>query len=337
MGPNHEAPEYWGEGMFMRLRATLHGTCGSLLIAVPDTPGPWPRGMTVLKRILLPLDGSRFAEAAAPIALRLAQAAQAELHLVLVQQTLPAVGKETYQELLDWARKGEEQYLDDAKARFPSPGGSKTVLVQGDPAEVLATYATEEGIDLVVMSTHGWGAVRRVWLGSVADRLIRHLQAPLLLVRPDEEGTAPTDISSFVVSLDTSGFGEAILPFVAQIALMLDIEIRLLHVVQPPLPLDGSGSYTAPWDPAVTGELTVEAETYLDGVAAGLRERGCRVSTRTVVGGLVADSILDEAQPEEVVALATHAEAGIRRLLLGSVADKVIRGSTGAVLVSHPA
>ncbi len=65
----------------------------------------------MIKRILIPLDGSRFAKAAAPLARRLAGAANAELHLVLVQESLPAVSEETYQDLLDWARKGEERYL----------------------------------------------------------------------------------------------------------------------------------------------------------------------------------------------------------------------------------
>jgi len=189
------------------------------------------------------------------------------------------------------------------------------------------------------MSTHGWGAVKRFWLGSVADRLIRQVTVPLLLVRPDEDGSATQSIDSFVVSIDISGFGETVLPVVVELALILDVEVRLLHVVQPPMPVDGAPeAYTAPWDPEITKGMTLEAESYLDSVAVGLRARGCRVSTRVMVGGLVADTVLEASEsPSDVIALATHAEAGLRRLLLGSVADKVIRGSNGAVLVAPPA
>jgi nucleotide-binding universal stress UspA family protein len=289
----------------------------------------------MINRILLPLDGSRFAESAAPLARRLARATDAELHLVLVQESLPAVSEETYQDLLDWSRKGEEEYVAEI---LTSVGGTRGVILRGDPVEVIAEYVTTHEMDLVVLSTHGWGAVKRFWLGSVADRLIRQVTVPLLLVRPDEDGSALADIDGFLVSLDNSGFGEAVLPVVVDLALTLDVEIQLVQVVQPALPMNGAiDGFTVPWDPKITKEMTVEAEAYLNSAAADLRGQGCRVTTRVLVGGLVADTILGEAKAgTEVIAMATHAEAGIRRLLIGSVADKVIRGSNSAVLVAHP-
>ena len=73
------------------------------------------------------------------------------------------------------------------------------------------------------------------------------------------------------------------------------------------------------------------------GRSAGLRESGCQVIPRVVVGGVVADTILEQAEQEaDIVALATHGKEGVARLLLGSVADKVIRGSRSAVLVARP-
>ena len=293
----------------------------------------------MIKRILLPLDGSRFAEAALPLAQSLAAAGNMELHLVLVHEALPSVDEETYEELLAWARKGEDRYLTDVAARIgttdePCP----SALLQGVPAEAIAQYAQEHAIDLLVLGTHGWGAVKRFWLGSVADRLIRECRVPVLLARPSEDGTAIARIQSMVVALDRSGFGEAVLPIVAELALTLNAEITLLQVVQPHLQAQSiPEGYVTPWDPAIIEQLSQEATAYLGAVAAGLRERGCRVVTRVTVGGVVANTILEQAEREAgIVALATHGKEGVARLLLGSVADKVIRGSRSAVLVARP-
>ena len=293
----------------------------------------------MIKRILLPLDGSRFAEAAVPLARSLATAANAELHLVLVHEPLPAVDEKTYGELLAWARTGEDQYLSQAATRIGTAGKPcPQVVLQGVPAEAIAQYAEQHAVDLLVMSTHGWGAVKRFWLGSVADRLIRECRAPVLLVRPAEDGTAVTGIQSILVALDQSGFGEAVLPIVVDLALTLAAEIKLLQVVQPHLQFQSvPEAYLTPWDPAITERMSQEATAYVGAVAAGLRERGCKVIPRVVVGGVVADTILEQAEQEaDIVALATHGKEGVARLLLGSVADKVIRGSRSAVLVARP-
>jgi nucleotide-binding universal stress UspA family protein len=272
----------------------------------------------MIKRILLPLDGSRFAEAALPLAQSLAAADNVELHLVLVHEALPSVDEKTYEELLTWARKGEDQYLSEAAALIGTADNPcPHALLQGVPAEAIAQYAKEHAIDLLVLSTHGWG---------------------VLLVRPAEDGTAITGIQSILVALDHSGFGEAVLPIVVDLALTLDAEIKLLQVVQPHLQSQSiPEGYVTPWDPAIIEQMSQEATAYVGAVAAGLRERGCQVVPRVAVGGVVADTILEQAEQEaDIVALATHGKEGVARLLLGSVADKVIRGSRSAVLVARP-
>jgi len=293
----------------------------------------------MLNTIVLPLDGSRFAESAAPLARSIAAAANAELHLVLVREHLPAVGEETYEELLAWHRKGEDHYLTGAADRFAPAGRTcASAILEGDTAEAVAGYAGRHAADLIVLGTHGWGAVKRFWLGSVADRLVRQSHIPILLVRPQEDGTALEEISSITVALDRAGFGEAVLPVAVELALALGLELHLVHVVQPPLPLDGSAeAYTVAWDPGVTDSLVAGANEFLSKVAAKVAERGCRVDTRVLVAGLVAESLLEQAAASgSILALATHADRGIRRVFLGSVTDKVIRGSDSAVLLAHP-
>jgi nucleotide-binding universal stress UspA family protein len=65
------------------------------------------------------------------------------------------------------------------------------VTLTGKAGPALAQYVREMSIDLVVMSTHGRGGIRRAWLGSVADYLIRNLEVPVLLVRPREGEAGP--------------------------------------------------------------------------------------------------------------------------------------------------
>ena len=293
----------------------------------------------MIRRILLPLDGSRFAETALQLAQNLAAAANAELHLLLVHEPLACVDKKTYEKLLAWARMGEDEYLSETAARTGSAGTRcPHKVLQGVPAEVIAKFAKETEIDLLVMSTHGWGAIKRFWFGSVADRLIRECRAPVLLVRPAEDGTAITGIQSILVALDRSGCGEAVLPMVADLALTLGAEIKLLQVVQPHLQFPSvPEGYMTFWDPAIIGQMSQEATVYVGAVAAGLRERGCQVVSHVVLGGVVADPILEQAeQGADLVAVATHGRKGVARLLPGSVADKVIRGSRSAVLVARP-
>src|SRR5262249_61831748 len=80
-----------------------------------------------------------------------------------------------------------------------------------------------------------------------------------------------------------------------------------------------------------------EAEDYLATVAARLRERSLRVRTRVIVDQQPAAAVLREAAPPvDLVALETHARRGLSRLILGSVADKVIRGTALPVLVQRP-
>jgi nucleotide-binding universal stress UspA family protein len=84
--------------------------------------------------------------------------------------------------------------------------------------------------------------------------------------------------------------------------------------------------------------VTAEMRAYLEGVARPLREQGLTVRTRAVAEGRPAAAILAEAeaQPCDLIALATHGRRGLSRLFLGSVADKVVRGAAASVLLCRP-
>ena len=86
-------------------------------------------------------------------------------------------------------RAREQAYLDGLMARWQAHLDKQitTVLLDGPIAEALHDHAAAIKADLIVMTTHGHGALSRFWLGSVADKLVRQAPMPVLLVRPQEQ------------------------------------------------------------------------------------------------------------------------------------------------------
>jgi nucleotide-binding universal stress UspA family protein len=305
------------------------------------------------RSILVPLDGSPFGEQALPLAVGLARRSAANLQVVHVHVPLAEMYSEswpgfesTVNPAVRWRSQG---YLDAVVRRLqPIAGPDMTLssaLLEGTVPEALQEHVAATGADLVVMTTHGRGPLARAWLGSVADALIRRLSIPLLLVRPEEipgDPAAAPSLRHVLIPLDGSPFAEDILEPAVSLGGVQGAEYTLLRVIAPMIPWNCTGYPAAAGYEDVLDQLTklhaeerAEAGAYLEHVAAGLRERGLHVQTRVACHDQPAVAILDEAKahPDGFVALATHGRSGLPRLFLGSVADKVLRGSTVPVLV----
>jgi nucleotide-binding universal stress UspA family protein len=300
------------------------------------------------RTILVPVDGSPLAEQALPLARRIALRAGSKLRLALVHQTptapLDPVAARQFIPLELAARKWERSYQRSLQAKLRQEGVrvASAVTLKGSVGPALARYAQELGVDLVVMATHGRGGVRRAWLGSVADYLVRQLQVPVLLVRPREDGAATTGgsaASQILVPLDGSALAEDVLEPAADLARLWESELTLLRVVHPVVLFsDETLGWPAPFDEQLTADLRSQAESYVRDISERLRGEGLRASGVAVVGWGAADAILKLARPETVaaVAIATHGRGGLQRLALGSVADKLIRAADVPVLVHRP-
>ncbi|HEX3233978.1 MAG TPA: universal stress protein [Gemmatimonadales bacterium] len=302
------------------------------------------------RSILVPLDGSALAEQATPLACHIAQRSGGKLRLALVHQPptppLDVAVAELFTSLELTTRKSERGYLRAMQGRLRESGTrlSSAVTLTGaaGPGPALAQYIREMGIDLVVMATHGRGGIRRAWLGSVADYLIRNLAVPVLLVRPEENGRASDRAAragGILVPLDGSPLAEEALDPAGALARVFDAELTLVQMVRPVLLATSSAfPYPSSYDEELTELCRAQAQDYLDDVVEQMQSRGIRASGAARVAWTAADAILDLARPERValVALATHGRGGVRRLVLGSVADKVVRGADVPVLVYHP-
>jgi nucleotide-binding universal stress UspA family protein len=292
----------------------------------------------MFRTIVVPLDGSPFAEQALPWAVSLARQAGAALDLVrghvLYALTQPAAAWAPFDPAAEADSKQEERaYLDAVNRRLAVAArvSITTTLVDGLEVEGILRRVREGRADLVVMATHGRGLLGRFFLGSVADVLVREASVPVLLVRP--RGAAPALLpvpatEEVLVPLDGSPLAEQVLGPAADLACLAGARCTLLRVMAP------AGPRGRP--PALEDAPYAGALAYLEAVAWRLREQGLSVQTRVGVAARPARAILKEAREGTVIALATHGRGGVPRVVLGSVAEKVIRAAPGPVLVYRP-
>jgi len=297
-------------------------------------------------KILVPLDRSALAEQAIGRAAAIARQCQAELDLVLVHESL-LPGGAVHEQDVEMGADTDRRYLEMIASELMS-GASipvTTAALRGSPVDVITKRAQDEHVDLIVMTSHGRTGLSRAWLGSVADGVMRHSAVPVLMLRPI---AAPNDrrarldaFSHVLVPLDGSANAADVLPTALALAQANRARLSLLRVV-PPIPavvaldpaMPAAFGPIIPDEPA-TRELVDDVRSHLEATADRLRERtGVETVAHVRVAEQVADEIVDFAIGEaaDVIAMSTQGR-GASRLLVGSVADKVLRSSGLPVLL----
>lgn len=299
------------------------------------------------RRILVPLDGSLLAEEAVPVAADLARRSGASLELALVHVSMAAELAAApvavdFQELDRLQLEDEAAYLRRATGRVRDRHGLAvdTHHLTGPIVDTLAAHIRDAKVDLVVITTHGRGAVGRMWLGSVADGLVRTATAPVLMLRStDDRGARRGGFRRVLVPLDQSDAAHEAVP-AARKLVEDDGECLLMTVIDPsPLMNVAPVPFGLIPELVVNGELKAKAQLYLDRIARAIRRTGVRARAAVRVAANPAVEILDEAAHERVdaIVVTTHGVGGMRRLVLGSVVDKLVRGADVPVLVCRPA
>lgn len=285
--------------------------------------------------VLVPLDGSTLAEAALEPAAGLAHRTQAMLHLVTVQVAPGHDARRApdYPPTALAIRHDVREYLEaKAEALAITHGVRCTCAVlHGSPAEALAAYVREHGVALVVMTAHGRSGPSRCWIGSVADRLLRRVTAPVLLLRPDSL-PMPHRFYRVLIALDGSAACGDVLSQAVELGMAVpDTEYVLVEVVEASSPLhpgpDPVGARARRPEAAATADL--------DRRAARLQESGVLVTSKVVIAERVGERLIELAATLgcDLIAVGTQRPRTPARPMLGSVADKVVRGATQPVLV----
>lgn len=289
--------------------------------------------------LLVPLDGSALSEGALPMAKALARRANARLVLVRAAW-LPALVGARPTETQTRAVQEAQDYLARLAAELQQQDFRvETIVPQAPPDKAIVNAVALAQADLVVMTTHGRSGLGRWLYGSVAEAVLRRSPVPVLLVRAwsqVEPDTLERGAPRLIVPLDGSRFAEAALRHAETLAWALGDSLVLMRALVPA---------HLPADPLVAQallekvELDDEAEAYkyLTACAAPLRAAGLTVRT-AVRSGNAATAIIEEAWAAEasLIVMATHGCTGLERVLMGSVAQEVLKRGTLPLLLVHP-
>lgn len=294
------------------------------------------------QRILVPLDGSATAEAVLPYAEALAAGFKTAVELLsvidigamtshLAADKMPHLDATIAHE----ERKGA-RYLEDIAKKFFSAVSTEHRIVRGEAADAVLEEASKGGDTLITMATHGRSGATRWLLGSVAEKVLRGTTHPLFLVRATAAKTSPRRIiDSIVVPLDGSALAEKILPTVSHWARALDVEVALIRAFEFPAAAYYGGEEGLPDYDAFREAARKLAAGYLKAKADALVAEGVRTVSTLILEGPAAAEIIGYAQtaPRAVIAMSTHGRSGVRRWLLGSVTEKIVRHGADPVLV----
>lgn len=267
----------------------------------------------MFQSIVVPLDGSEFAERALDPALLLAERAGVAVHVITTA----------------WGSDAEEprRYLENIVAgELAVPIEIRVVSDRfAAPAVELVTRDLPE--PLVCMTTHGRGGFGQALLGSVAEEVVRTLGEPVLLFGPAFDPAWPSPFANLVACYDGSPAAEAIVPTAVQWAEALRMRASFVEVLRPE-ELRKPG-----------GAVGLCESTALRALAQRLEGDGVMASWEVIYGADTAGAIVDFARrlPASILALSTHGRSGLSRVTVGSVAMKVVRESPCPVLVLRPA
>lgn len=290
--------------------------------------------MLKIRRILYPTDFSETAEQALQHALFLAEQFEAELHMlhaVVLHENDPSDVERKFPEPPDILSHLFE-IADSEMARLLEKTSAKTFTlreakVRGFAAgEVTLEYAAKHDIDLIVMGTHGRRGPARVFLGSVAQEIVRHAECPVLTLRRREEPREIEAIKNILVPIDFSEHSANAVAYAKQLAGLYGAELQLLHAIEEPVYpyfYTPAGGYSVPKQ---LEELRIKADEALDKVLAEAAGPPVEVE-KFVVTGRPSTEIARFASENDsdMIVIATHGLSGLERLLLGSTSEQVVR------------
>jgi nucleotide-binding universal stress UspA family protein len=302
------------------------------------------------RRILVPLDGTRFGDHALPYAISIAARTGATLELVHVHHRaeldagLDGMPQYRFQHIEeaedrfdDSTMLSEQRYLEERAADIELRFGVRAYgrMLQGRTDTAVCDEVDTIVADLVVMATHARSGLPRLRHGDLAHELVRNLNVPTLCVRPTSEDS-PLEggaLRRILVPLDGSDFSEQILDIVVPLASAIGARIDLLHVLAPrPLMITGFN------DLQRLIPHRAEAIEYLRSVAERLPARVQAPELIVVESGDPASAIVAAmaGAQHDSIAIATHGRSGLSRLILGSVAEQVVRATAKPVLLYRP-
>jgi nucleotide-binding universal stress UspA family protein len=296
-----------------------------------------------IRKIVVGVDFSQEAEIALKRAMDIARHTGAELvllhagivHEPLDENTVSSPQLAVYEEILAQTLRDDRLKVEELRSRYAGQGVEISHMVVSGFADTSICEAAQEiGASMICVGTHGRTGFRRFLLGSIAERVVRLSHVPVLVARGG--GRPIGGFHRILVPTDFSYSAERALETAIQLA-SPGATIDVLHCwTLPPL----ADAYAMPVSvrDAAIGPL-------VDSIQQEARERGARLIERyrdrwpslsfDVVRGSPAHAIVERAAGYDLIATGSHGRRGVRRFLLGSVAEVTVRHAPCSVLVVH--
>ncbi|HUK40328.1 MAG TPA: universal stress protein [Candidatus Acidoferrales bacterium] len=293
------------------------------------------------KKILIPLDGSTVSQQVLPYARLMARQLNLTVELLEVVDVVglcaavAACNKGSVDSLIAETMRGSAAFLERISKTF-SGGEVSCAVVQGRAGEVIIEKAAADSGTLIAMATHGRSGIDRWLLGSVVEKVVRGTTNPLLLVRAGEHEAQDGEaiLKTMIVPLDGSPLAEKALPHAALWAKSMNVEMILFRAYRMSPVVIASDQYIPDWD-QLEAAFKRDTTGYLAEKASELKKEGVAHISPMVAQGEAAEKIIDLAQQtaHHMVVICSHGRSGVKRWVLGSVAERVVRHSVGPVLV----
>ena len=288
-------------------------------------------------RILVPIDFSAPSDAALAYAKMLAGRFESRLHLLHVADAtfLRAVVADPENRDTGVLNRLDALLSDEERSRFHSVS---TVEHSDTPADQIVRYANFEDIDLIVMGTQGRTGMAHVLLGSVAETVVRNASCPVLTFRSTSTSVAPPHVPSRILApTDFSPPSDQALEYARGIAARCGATLHLLHVLDETADTSPFGAEViVPDSPEVRAARLAEARDKLAHRSGGANHEQPRASTEVVAGPSTRTIVRYAAENDfDLIVMGTHGRTGFAHLVMGSVAEEVVRTASCPVLSIH--
>lgn len=299
----------------------------------------------MIRRVLIPLDGSKLAEQVVPHLLRFAVPDRTNILLMAAVSSsiFPLLHENVRSftsEQIDMLRKNNEacEQVHTVMQQLNKTGFSvASHFLSGAPAECILQVAEDAYVDLIAMSTHGRTGLGLALLGSVADEVVRYARPPLFLT-PAQAVVKPDSLPRIIIlPLDGTPLSESAIPVACQFAQNTNAVIHLVRVIEPTQDTEDALTtkpMSSNWNSAEEQPIIRQATSYLERMQLRLQLAGI-VSRYQIAKGEPADIITRIAYEEnaDLIVMSTHGRTGVERMVYGSVVKQVIRNAIWPLLL----
>ncbi len=292
----------------------------------------------MIRNLLLALDFSPSSERALAYSVDLLERTDGSLHLMYVQKVSQGpFGREGRAPMPTY--KLQEEFEERSRELLSSHGfdpDDDRLSFKADRADAvaptLARYAENRDLDVITMGTHGRRGVQRAFYGSVAEETLRTAPTPVFTVRAPDEDEFATSIDRIVAPVDFSDSSWRALQQAGRLASVYEVPLKLVHVVEPP----NTPSVYDLGSPKVKSHKAKEkAEEALQEWGSELATEGQEASYVVHRGDPGSCTLRSAPNPTDLIVMSTRGLRGVRRAMLGSVTEEVLREAKGPVLAAR--